>query len=277
LREGGYKVNKKWRGRWWGGFKKELQDNSYISGLAGIGSGGIGLIASVPLSVGAVIFVIGGSIYIAAYRSYPEPLADPESLVGRTFSPFTSIPLLSDEIPYIGVFGETKSGKSTLLRMLQRDTRKSKSTRGLHATALRTNGAHPKVFFLLDGEGESPAEQSKICQKADLLFFVVDHNLSDSEVRISKDRKQEHVKFWKSMSTFFKDRDAEIKKIHVLLNKKDCWQVSAGASGFVSWGDELIDAINARVRCDNVTVDPHSNFETDDISLVWLKIEEFVT
>lgn len=247
-----------------------------ISGLAGVGVGGIALAESFLLSGGAVLVVVGGSIGIAAYRSYPEPLTDPESLIGQTFSPPSSIPALTEDVPFVGVFGETQSGKSTLLRKLQMDTEKPTPTRGLHATALRTNGLNPKVFFLLDGEGENPAEQSKICIKADLLFFIVDHSLSDIDVRISNERKNDHMLFWKNMSPFFNDRDKDIDKIHVLLNKKDCWQGSSSAPEFASWGDELTELINSRVRCDDVTVEPHSNFETNDIILVWSKIEEFV-
>lgn len=184
-------------------------------------------------------------------------------------------PLLRD-VPYIGVFGETKSGKSTLLRKLLQDTSQTKPTRGLHATVLRTNGAQPRVFVLLDGEGESPSEQSKICKNADLLFFVVDHNISDTETRISKARKDEHLKFWKTMSTFFKDRAAAVQAIHILMNKKDRWSNSATSEEFCAWGSNLVDEVKSRVNCYDVTVSPHSNFKTDDISHVWSKIEEFV-
>lgn len=266
-----------WRGRWWRGFKKELADIGPISGLAGLGAGGVALTESVLLSGGAVVFVICGSVGIAAYRSYPEPLTNPESIVGQTFSPPSEIPPLTREVPYIGVFGETKSGKSTLLRKLMNDTGKAKPTRGSHATVLRTNGANPQVFVLLDGEGESPAEQSKICKNADLLFFVVDHNISDAETRISTPRKEDHLKFWKSMSTFFNDRDKDIQTIHVLLNKKDCWIKSSASDDFHTWGRNLVDGIKSQVSCRDVTVSPHSNFETDYVSYVWAKIEEFVT
>ena len=269
-------MTESWHGRWWRGFKKELADIGPISGLAGVGAGGVALTESVLLSFGAVLAVIVGSVGTAAYRSYPEPLTDPESIVGQTFSPPSEIPPLSREVPYIGVFGETKSGKSTLLRKLLKDTDKTKPTRGSHATVLRTNGANPRVFILFDGEGESPSEQSKICKNADLLFFVVDHNISDSETRISGPRKENHLKFWRSMSTFFNDRQTDIQTIHVLLNKKDCWSKSATSAEFRSWGDDLVDGIKSRVRCRHVTVDPHSNFETDDISHVWSKIEGFI-
>lgn len=274
--ERGLKLGNSKRGRWWKGFKEELSHIAPLTALAGVGAGGVALAGSVLLSGGAVLLVVGGSIGIAAYRSFPLPSVDPESIVGQTFSPLSSIPQLSEDVPFVGVFGETKTGKSTLLRKLQLDTQRPKPTRGLYAAALRTHGPNPKVFFLLDGEGESPAEQSRICKDADLLFFIVDHNLSDTDIRISGSRKDEHMKFWKDMATFFKDRTSEVARIHILLNKKDCWQKSTAKSEFLGWGDELVNTIKLGVRCGGVTIDPHSNFETDDVSTVWSKIEETI-
>ena len=263
-------------GRWWNNFKKEVAEIAPLSGLAGIAVGGIALVESLLLSGGAVLVVVGGSIGFAAYRSYPKPLTDPETLVGEIFSPLSSIPELTKDVPFIGVFGETKSGKSTLLKKLQLNTDRPKPTRGLHAIALRTNGSNPTVFFLLDGEGENPAEQSKICIKSDMLFFVVDHNLSDSDVRVSNERKDSHTNFLDMMSRFFEDRDGHLQKIHILLNKKDCWKKSANAFLFEQWGDSLASSVKLKIICKEITVDPHSNFETDCISSVWSKIEDFV-
>jgi predicted GTPase len=263
--------------RQWKAWPKRTADElNSIGGVVGVGGliiGGAGAVLAAPIVLGAGVFLAAVVVAYASIKGFPEKLVDPELIVGTQLSSIGELSKLSKRIPRVGIVGSSSSGKSTLVEKLMRSTDVPDPTAAVYITILRSGGAKPKVFALIDGAGEEYQQQFSVAEAADLLFIVLDHNEDEVDANIDKSRLVDHDSFIRQLTPFLRGKSFADQFV-VLLNKNDNWKQSSQASEFECWGNEVKAALSAVVKGDKIAIRNHSNWDVDCINHFWTEVEE---
>lgn len=262
--------------RWLVRIIEELNSISGIVGLGGVILGGAGYILSAPATL-----ILGGLLALSALgyagvKTFPKVLTDPEQIVGQRLSSVGELKGLSKRIPRVGIVGSSSSGKSTLVEKLLRSVHAPDPTLDVYIAILRSGGAKPKVFALIDGAGEEYQQQFSVAEVADLLFIVLDHNEGEADVAIRKARLDDHRSFIKQLTAFLRGKGFADQFI-ILLNKEDNWIRSTQAKEFKEWGEEIKAELSAVVQGNRISIREHSNWNVDCVNYIWTEVEEKTT
>ncbi len=126
--------------------------------VAGVATG----TAATPFIVAIGALTVSATVGWAAHQGFPELRYIPE--VGEEVSP-ESLDTLRGQVVRIGVLGVGGVGKTTLMDHIRRKPSKKQTTERPYATLISLpNGRH---VALIDGPGQSPAEQRGIAERAD--------------------------------------------------------------------------------------------------------------
>lgn len=251
----------------------ELNSIGGVVGVGGIILGGAGAVLGASIALGAGVFLAAGAVGYAGVKTFPRKLVDPKQIVGNRLSSIGELEKLSDRIPRVGIVGSSSSGKSTLVEKLMRSANAPEPTADVYIAILRSGGANPKIFALIDGAGEEYPQQFSVAEAADLLFIVLDHNEGDYDATIKKTRLDDHRSFIKQLTAFLKGKSFADQFV-ILLNKKDNWGRSANAYDFESWAHQVKNDLSEVVQGTRIFVREHSNWDVDCVNQFWTEVEE---
>lgn len=261
--------------RWSEWPKKTAAELNSLGGVVGIGGvllGGAGAVLSAPFVLGAGVLLAIGAVGYAGFKSFPEELTDPESIIGERLESTEILDRLSRRIPRVSVVGSGGTGKSTLVEKLLRSVDAPDPTADVYVAILRSGGENPKVFALVDGSGEDYPQQFAVAETADLLFIVFDHNEGKKEAAIQRSRLEDHESFLLQLISCLRGKNFSDNCI-ILLNKRDNWKRSTQAEDFVSWGEEIKMQLSQVLPGNKILVREHSNWDVDCINLFWTEVE----
>jgi hypothetical protein len=261
---------RRWR-QWPGRTVQELNGVSGVAGLGGIAIGAgsfavlTGAAALALTGVGAVI--VGGAAVYAAVRGIPPVLRPAEELVGQTVE-LQQLEDVYPPIPKLAIIGPSQAGKTTLRNRLSFDV--SQLTRTQHITCYVTSlqTSPPKYLAILDGGGERFAQQFKLAEVCDYLCVVIDHNVSDSDSEIDKDRLAEHEEFLRQVKHYLDESHSREKLwVHFLINKHDLWvsETAKQRNKLDAFGRSETEKWRQAKRAKRVDYRPHSNNSADDL------------
>lgn len=111
-------MSKRRWGQWIGGFFKEANSVSGVTGLAGLGLATAGVFSSA-----AAATIVGGGMAVAvgiwcAVKSYPAKKPDASDLLGQQIADLSVINEIEPKLKRVGFLGVSKVGKTTLLSHL---------------------------------------------------------------------------------------------------------------------------------------------------------------
>jgi len=238
-------------------------------GLLGIGGiviavAGVAFTAPVVIGIGAATVV--GTTGYALIKGFPPKLKEPREFVGQKIT-FTELTNLSEEIIKMGIFGASKSGKSTFQEHAIISNTPNSVTHDLSAAmvALQTNP--PRIIALLDGDGKKFSQQFNVVKHANVLFIFLDHNSTNTSDQLINERLQEHDEYLNQLEGYLKEeKDGIISQIHFILNKKDLWQNSQGKQTLLKWFTEIIEKWKNKNLAKKITYCEHSNIYANDIN-----------
>ncbi len=255
---------------WVENFKSEMKDIGGLTSLFGGLVAASATVMAVPaIAIGGVV-ITGGGILVAGFRAIPDKLESPKKYVKKTIK----IDKLNDVEPIlrVGVIGNTKSGKSTLLDKMQLNTFTNERTDELYATILMPIQSSNYIAFI-DGAGQEYTQQFTIIDNSDFLLLLVDHNGEDG-VRVSNDRLNSHQDFIVQMIQHINKNNMK-KQIHLLLNKEDKWSVSNTKEALLQRFEEYKQLLSQNPLV-KLTSSSHSNFIDRDIANIWDKLNQEV-
>jgi len=183
--------------------------------------------------------------------------------------PLRDVATISPPVRTLGIIGPSRAGKTTLKNRLAFQPRPAERTQSITAYIVSPPTTPPTYVALLDGGGEKLSQQFAIAEHSDHLCIVVDHNASDVDRTVQASRMAENAEFLKQVRHHLVEcRAPRKKRVELLLNKRDLWDLSApeekqsflahGASEAQKWTDANL--------AERVEWYPHSNEIGDDIA-----------
>ena len=221
-----------------------------------------------------------GAPILAAYRSFPERLLSVPSLAtSQRQITLEQLHQLDTPVVILGTVGETQSGKSTFLQhALDRPPDTEKTTR-IEVRIIPVPNAVPQMFCaLVDADGRQLSQQFDVCDHVDLLFVFLDHNSSDRNAALSRQRLSSHDSFlFQLRSRLTREGGKMPHHIHFVLNKRDLWEPDIGIREFLgSWFCEIIEAWRNYGMASQITSSHHSNWDAHDVRSMLRIIKESV-
>jgi len=254
--------SRKWRD-WRKNFAAKVESTSGMVGLLG-GAGTVaGAFASMPIATIIGGAVVGGAIIHAAWRSIPVKSLSVSECVGRKLS-IAELDSFEDSILRLAVIGASQSGKSTFLSSAQHLSQPSSRTNTVQAEILMLPGHPPKYIALLDADGKEYVQQFEILKAADFFILFVDHNASSTDGLKMAERLADHDRFIEQVEPLLRGRS--LKKIHLLLNKRDLWEGKSESVELMSWFEKHVQDWRRMGVADEVTSSVHSNKDTQDMA-----------
>ena len=216
-----------WR-QWPGRLYSEFNTVGGIIGALGIMLAFVPLLADKPLEHNFWLSVLigGGGLalalsMVAVVNSWPLAVKPVQEVLGVSIS--LDILETVDPPPLrVGIVGPSYSGKSTLMRGLAALPQTNERTVGVTATVVMIPTCTHRAIALIDGGGQFYADQFRVAEKAEILIVVLDHNQSETEVRLSQTRLKEHQDFGKQLREHLR-RGQRKKFLYILANKSDIW------------------------------------------------------
>lgn len=260
--------SRKWRA-WPKNFATKVESTSGMFGLVG-GAGAVaGTFASLPVAtlVGGTIVV--GAIIHAAWCSFPGKSLSVSEALGRKLS-LAELDSLDECLLKLAVVGASQSGKSTFLNSVQHLSQSSSRTNTVQAEILMLPGHPPKYIALLDADGKEYVQQFEILKAADFFIIFVDHNISSTDGLKKVERLAEHDRFLEQVEPLLRGRS--IRKIHLLLNKRDLWEKGQDSVELTEWFERHVQEWGRMKIANEVTFSVHSNKDTQDMA----KMMEFI-
>jgi hypothetical protein len=261
---------KRWLQRFWPRLVKQLNVTAGIAGLAALvltiaglivpGVARITLIAT-GIAIAAVTLIVG------IVRAFPPALRDPAAVLGQELE-VADLGNLDPPVPAVGLIGDRGVGKTTLKGRLLQLPQETPITERVTARVGVVINNPPTYIAILDGRGISLYDQFKVAESSDIVVVLFDHNDID-KIHPNEDRMKQHVNFGVQLRDDLKANPKPGRRIHILLNKRDRWELASGEQQ-----KELRDFFDTEVSrwrdaFDEVTCAYHSNDITmDTIALV---------
>ena len=232
-----------------------------------------------PLLMGVGASVAVAAFGYAVYKAIPPVLRRPEDAVGETID----ISELDDIYPpllRLAIVGPTKAGKTTLKNRLGFQKKPDQRTQSVTAYILFVPATPPKYVAILDGGGERLPQQFRISELAHCLCLVLDHNESDSETALVRERLNDHTEFLTQIRYQLNDANCTRKRwIEILINKRDLWEKAPPEekADFESFCKKEIEKWSSGGFAETVASNRHSNEIGDDIARFMSQIVTTVT
>lgn len=154
--------------------------------------------------------------------------------------PIADIDQKSPLLTKIAVAGLGDAGKTTLIENLCNTLPKGERTSGKGGYVVNLSTNSYNYAAILDGSGQSIPIQNSLITKANIIIFVVDHNIAATDIRIDERRVREHISFIQQAVDHLLDNGYSPRHFYLLLNKRDKWNRN---SEFLQ--DDLIKTIRA--------------------------------
>jgi len=188
--------------QWPGRISQELNGVSGLASLGGIAitAGSLTFLAGTAALAltGVGTTIVFGAIGYAAFKAVPPRMQHPNHLVGRNVS-IGDLGNVSPPLPTVAIIGATQAGKTTLKNRLAHEHTSTERTQSISAFIISLQTAPPIPIAILDGGGDKYAQQFKIAEICDYLCIMIDHNISDAEISVNKDRLSDHASFLKQV------------------------------------------------------------------------------
>ncbi|MEZ2338783.1 GTPase domain-containing protein [Mucilaginibacter sp. RCC_168] len=253
-------------------FKEELNSVAGVTGFGGaamsiagmtIMAGTVGLVTS---GAGAVITAL--TFAYAGYKAIPAKFINAESVVGISFN-LRELSNIYPPIKKLAIVGPESAGKTTLKTNLAFEARTRQRTQLLSAQIVAIPDSPPKYLAVIDGAGEKFYQQFEIAKQADYICIVIDHNISDIDIKLSSDRIQQNTDFLDQVRNMLSEERLPRKNwIEILINKHDLWG-NASTIQQAKFDDfcksELVKWQGSNLA-DHVDMHPHSNERTGDVN-----------
>jgi Ethanolamine utilisation - propanediol utilisation len=222
--------------RLWKNWPKQLTTElNSVSGIAGVGgtalsvAGWTAVAGTVGIAFGVLgIAIAAGALGHAIWKSIPPQLQKPEDLVGQNLS-LDVLAKVHPPIPTLGIVGPSRAGKTTLKSRLSLQPTPTKRTQVVTAYIAPLVTTPVKYIAILDGGGESYAQQFAVAAPAEIICAVLDHNSSDTAATVDAGRMASHSLFMQQMRGYLSEaQKGRAGWVHLLLNKRDLWETSSG-------------------------------------------------
>jgi len=253
-----------------GRFANELNG---VSGIAGVGGTAIGIAGWTALAgtAGTILMSSGLAISVFAFgyaivKAIPPTFKRSEDLIGNPIS-MEVLGEIDPPVFTLAIVGPSRAGKTTLKNRLSFRPRTDQRTQSITAQIVPIANVPKGYIAILDGGGEQFVQQFKICEKADCICIVLDHNETSEEQNVDNDRIRQQKEFLKQIRYHLTSAGCRPKKwIHLLLNKRDLWEKSPDTSLMIDFVEsELEDWKNGRYS-NETELFFHSNESGDDIA-----------
>lgn len=128
-----------------------------------------------------------------------------------------------DYVLRVGIVGEASVGKTTLIENLVGEENTKEVTYDRSGYVYRLDSGTDRFAVLLDGQGQSRAQQNDIAISSDVLVILLDHNDSHQEFFVRDRRLQDHRDFLIVLRDRLKNSKHYPLRVLFLLNKQDLW------------------------------------------------------
>jgi hypothetical protein len=261
--------------RRWSMFPQRIKEElNSIAGVAGVGGAALGVAGVIltnpiaPVLVGLGILFCGPAFGYAIYKAIPPILRRPEDLVGQTVT-LLELDNILPRIIRLSIVGRSMAGKTTLKDRLAFSLSQGTRTQEMTAyiTALQTT---PLTFIaVLDGGGEKFSQQFKLAGICDCLCVILDHNASNTDQSIDKQRLIDHETFLQQIRHDLDQNYPEKKRwVQFLINKHDLWSKNSEVERLEFeklCADEVLRWKQGN-RAQVIEVSNHSNDNPSDVS-----------
>lgn len=126
-------------------------------------------------------------------------------------------------VPKIGIVGAASVGKTTLIENLVGEENTKYVTYDRSGYIYLLDSRADRFAILLDGQGQSRAQQTDIAKNSEILIILFDHNDSDQHSKVSDDRLKEHRDFLTVLIDRLRTSRHHPRQVLFLLNKQDLW------------------------------------------------------
>jgi hypothetical protein len=261
-----------WLRRFGERFGQQLTLTSGSAGISAIVLALAGLLVSglsrnILIGVGVLIAVV--TVLTCVSKAWPPPVTTPSQLGNREI-PLADLDSIEPPVPAIGIIGPAAVGKTTLMNgMLQFPTPGAQSTTQrvtAHVSPVLRESA--TYFAIIDGRGDSFAQQFEVAEHSDIILLLLDHN--DLNKRHPNDnRLAAHANFGDQLREFLNDHRDRPKQVHLLLNKKDLW-IAADSADQTKIKDMFATQVQLWTAAfgSSVSSAEHTNDSSGDISAV---------
>jgi GTPase involved in cell partitioning and DNA repair len=249
--------------------------------IAGVSQGiaAIGLFAAtgpvaIAITVGGSALALGG-LTAAVFRSVPPKKQSASEFNSRHIT-LSQLAELHPPVLKLGIVGDTRAGKTTLINRILQKPRPKDRTQGVGAYIAALQTSPVEYVALIDGSGEEFSDQFQIAERADVLVMLLDHNKSATVSQIDPDRISENRDFHRQIRTHLASvREGQSKDaVYILINKRDLWQQEAGEKQreLLNVVDQLAETWRTSALAQKVVVLRHSNLSQDDVSAFLTRI-----
>jgi hypothetical protein len=238
--------------------------------VAGVSGGlvaiGIAAPVLVPIVVAGSIIAVTG-LAAVGLRSIPRRSPSVDDLRAQEI-PVEQLTELHPRVVSIGIVGDSRAGKTTLIKRIMHLPAPSERTVGVTAHLVALQTSPPQHIAIIDGGGEEFVDQFKVTKYADILLVILDHNASDSDATIDHVRLDYGTTFQRQIRSYLKTERGGAPKpdVYIIGNKRDLWEGESGRDHFVSYLNEGLASWQASNLANKATLLIHSNFEQDDIA-----------
>jgi uncharacterized protein (DUF305 family) len=269
--------------RRWGQWPKRVSEEiNGISGVAGLGgvavsAGGLTFLAGAAAMTltGLGVIAVVGAVGYAAYKAVPPRMRSPEDLVGQVIN-VSELDDIHPSIKTLAIIGSTQAGKTTLKSRLSFDFSPKTRTQDISAYVVSLPTSPTNYLAILDGAGDTYAQQFLIAEKCDLLCVMVDHNISHVVSAIDLSRLEQHKSLLEQVRRYLDQTDTKQKsQARILINKHDLWRSESQEHQdnlTTSFNEEAEKLIRGRY-VGKAEYCAHSNESADDVAALmqWLK------
>ncbi len=254
--------------------KKFGEELNGVGGVTSIGGtimtvAGFGALAGpVGLFIGCLGAVVAtGTVFYAGYRAIPEQLLNADKLVGQTFR-LNELDKFYPPIKKLAIIGPQGSGKTTLKSNLAFETINRLRTQSIIAQVVSIPDSPASHHLaVLDGAGEWFGQQFDLAKNAEFVCIMLDHNVSDSENKLSSQRLEQNRIFLDQVRKEISTNNIVAKKwIKFLINKQDLWErfTPAQKLKFDTFCQDVLNTWKASNLAEEVDMYNHSNERTGD-------------
>jgi len=233
--------------------------------------------AAIASIVGLVI--MGAPLLWALWRARPPELLDASNLVGTELE-VHQLDNVYQPLPKLGVVGPVEVGKSTLVNNLRQKPAPGERTQVVRAYVTSFQTTPTRYLAIVDGGGDPLAQQFNVAAPADVLFIVLDHNLSDEEETVDRGRVNSCKYFAQQLRGYLRTERSNnpVGWVHVLMNKRDLWENAprSDQQQIQELLEEEVAAWQNSNLTQRVTSTPYSNSYTGDVNTLLDKLIAFV-
>lgn len=181
-----------------------------------------------------------------------------------TIIPIDKLKKQSPQMKRIAISGLGDVGKTTLIKNFSNALRSKERTYGKGCYVVNLSNNSYNYAAILDGTGQKIDIQNSLILEADIVIFIVDHNISNSEVTIDNERLFEHNTFVEQAIDKMIDEEHFPPYIYILLNKKDLWKqnLEKDQEKLIKASRKLEEFIQETLPRSTVIYRPFSNEET---------------